>query len=83
MPGMMCIVTSGWESPAGGEVFVSPFSDEGIEAWRGGMTHLEPQRWKWPSWHLKPGFELQSLCYFPLLLGSFAQNSLPNTWPFC
>ena len=59
MPGMMCIVTNGQESPAGGEVFVSPFSDEGIEAWRGGMAHLESQHWKWPSWHSKPGFKLQ------------------------
>ena len=30
------------------------------------MTHPESQHWKWPSWHLKPGFKLQSLCYFPL-----------------
>ena len=82
MPGMMCIVTNGRESPAGGEVFVSPFSDEGIEAWRGGMAHLESQHWKWPSWHSKPGFKLQSLCYFPLAWDPLLRTASRTPGPF-
>lgn len=49
------------------------FGDKEAEGWRGGMARPGPQSWKWQSWDLNTGSELQSLCCF----------LPPDTWPFC